>query len=724
MKSTLFGGTFKVRSLVAGLVLGLLPALAQAAVNTWTNSGTGDGLWATGVNWKLGAAPSSTDNNVYITNAVSKTVTINDSTPAGNLTVSNLVVEAPSGATNTLLLSGNTTPLVCVSVSNGVSLSLGDSAAGKVGALVVDGGSLVTTNDWGNAITKVGALGTGIMTVSNGTWQGNQLYLGYNNGNGTLNLIGGTNSFGFTTNGTGGQLYIGSAGGSTGTVDKIGGLLVTTNGAWTVGYNGYGNMTASGGVWYGYAVNVAGNSGQGVLNLIDGTNQFFGNLIIATGPTGSVSVTRGKLVVTNGAAKAALTVGKSGVGNFEVTNAQVIANSVYIGDLSGRGSMTVVGGQLTLKDITLGNAGNGTLNLYGATTTVTSVVSLGCASGGVGTLNLVGGYLSMAGNFVVGNNVSFNCAATISNNATLMCNVFGVGNISSGNQGSNRVTIAAGGQVLASSSVNIGKGTNDQILVLSGGLLETAGGLWIDNTWATGNVISNSGGIYQFAVANNAPISPGLGAIVINGGTISYRNLTGIDIRWNRTDRLTNMVWTAGGANAFRLNNSTNITSGQNYIFAANSGSTNYARLELVNGNTHYQGGAATIGTGGSILFSNTVATVSNLTLNVAGAALTMVGSTVTNIGALVLGEDSVITINSNSVMNVGGALSVPTNAIFNLTGGIDRNAQVTLFNAASIGGAGSSANWTVLPATHRVKVVGTSLVIAPRAQGFIIKVQ
>lgn len=733
MKSTLFGGTFKVLNM-AGLVIVLLPLLAQAAINRWASAS--DGAWETAGSWSLGTAPSSADNRIYFTNAVSKTVTINSSTPSGTLVVSNLFIEAPSGATNTLVLSGNTTPLVCVSAAAGAPLTLGENP-NKAGALVVDGGSLVTTNDAGDSVTYVGNLGVGIMTVSNGMWQGNQLNVGFNNGaNGTLNLIGGTNAFSYTNNS--GIMYVGNVAGSTGTVNKIGGLLVTTNGTWAVGYNGMGTMTASGGVWQGYALRVSRNSR---LDLIGGTNGFKNNWILNSGAPGTttVTVTGGMLSNLN------VTVGQNNTNSLaEMT----VSNATYIcgGGIALGGNpissapwrqqsvLSIVDSLVTAGGMEVADYGTATLNLTRGTNIFNTGFGVLCGNtvaGSTGTVWMTGGLLVTTNCSIA--NVGYTAGSlgrmTMSNGIWIAKAI----QVAPQNGGSGNSLTVSGGQVWITdnggqfTTVGNNTGSNNVLLITDGALWDVAAGaLGGVQTGGPGNVITNAGGIFQFARIDPGITTGTVGSVVLNSGTISFRAVTTVDVRENQTGtRLSKITFSVGGTNAFRLNNATNATSpSQNYTFAANMGSTNYAGLQLVNGNTCYRGGKATIGAGGSILFSNTVAVVSNLTLNAVGAALTMVDSTVTNIGALVLGEDSVITINSNSVMNVGGALSVPTNATFTLTGGIDRNGQVTLFNAASIGGAGSSANWTVSPATHRVRVVGNSLVIAPRGAGFIIKVQ
>ena len=70
------------------------------------------------------------------------------------------------------------------------------------------------------------------------------------------------------------------------------------------------------------------------------------------------------------------------------------------------------------------------------------------------------------------------------------------------------------------------------------------------------------------------------------------------------------------GNNAFRLNNATNTAGVATYTFDTGLGATNYARLELVNGNTAWRSTRLTIGSGGSMLVSNTRATISGLVTN------------------------------------------------------------------------------------------------------------
>src|SRR5580658_4377422 len=122
----------------AGLLLAMSPGAQGQQVNSWID---GSSKWQTATNWSLGVAPSLSDSADYITNANTKTVTIDattTSTPSA-LIISNLTVSAPLGSTNTLSLTnaGTATPLRVLNsltISNGGALSVGNSSlvAGSV----------------------------------------------------------------------------------------------------------------------------------------------------------------------------------------------------------------------------------------------------------------------------------------------------------------------------------------------------------------------------------------------------------------------------------------------------------------------------------------------------------------------------------------------------------------------------------------------------------------
>ncbi len=212
------------------------PVTAYAADNSWTNL-LGD-KWETATNWSLGVAPTNTQSAILITNAATKTITI-DATTSGTfpstLTISNLQLFAPATFANTLFLnnSGTLVPLEVLDdliISNGGVLLISNSVLivdGVSGGSLSDDGTMVLDGAGGNLITTnvevdVGDTDTGQMTVSNGTWLALDVTVGLNAGSsGTLTIAGGTL---LSSN-----VFISILDGSTGTIWMTAGQLIATN---------------------------------------------------------------------------------------------------------------------------------------------------------------------------------------------------------------------------------------------------------------------------------------------------------------------------------------------------------------------------------------------------------------------------------------------------------------------------------------------------------------
>ena len=521
-------GMLRSWHLMVGVVL--MPLMVQAVIITsWTNSNSG--AWETGANWRLGVAPSN--NAVYVTNALSKTVTISSSTSSDFLSQSNVYVEAPVGYTNTLLLSGNTSSLALIGTP---ALSLGETV-GKVGSIIMNEGWLVTSN---GGLAYVGRLGSGMMTVQSGNWIGYSVYVGDGSGSkGKLELLGGTNTFIYNQF----AFIVGNLAGSVGEVDMAGGLLVVSNNSSAIGYSGVGTMNLSGGTWLVNGLIVGDLAGSsGTLNLSGSgvmTTYYQMTFGAISGSTGTVVMTGGLLNATN--SNKDIVIGNSGIGIMTVSNGTWLANRAAVGFNSptngapAKGTLTIAGGEVRTK-----------------------------------------------------------------------------------------------GTAIAGSVV----GASNNTILVTGGLLDVD---TLSCPNGGGNIISNAGGIYQFFTATPVITTNG-GPVVLNGGTISFRDKATVDVKGNQTgSQLTNMTFTTGGQNAFRLNNATNNTTPvQSYTFASNLGATNYVRLELVNGSTGYRGGSVTLGAGGSLLVSNTLATFINpLTNN--SASIMMAGPSTIKAGSNVV---------------------------------------------------------------------------------------
>jgi T5SS/PEP-CTERM-associated repeat protein len=152
--------------------------------NRWISASSGK--WETAGNWSSGA-PSINQPLLLITNAATKTVTIDATTmnSPSTLSISNLTIAAPSGSTNTLSLN-NAGTLSPLSIRN--SLIIGTN-----GAVVVNHSAMqVSSNVFlGNGATSTLTItNSGILTVSNAL--GNARLLLGQAGQGTLTMNGGT----------------------------------------------------------------------------------------------------------------------------------------------------------------------------------------------------------------------------------------------------------------------------------------------------------------------------------------------------------------------------------------------------------------------------------------------------------------------------------------------------------------------------------------------------
>ena len=280
--------------------------------------------------------------------------------------------------------------------------------------------------------------------------------------------------------------------------------------------------------------------------------------------------------------------------------------------------------------------------------------------------------------------------------------------------------------------LTLGSGTGNYVRVEQGGQL-TVSGLNVSNQ--NGNTVTNAGGVLEFTtsfptVTLGAPATTTPGVSVI-GGVVSFRGALAANVKGNwYGSPLTNVTFS--GANAFRLNNAANLANtltNQTYWFDTIAGApTNYAGLELVNGNTSYTNGTIGIGTNGWLTFSNTTATIWGAVTNY--GALRVYNSSVTFKTNLYLGDStgSVMTWGTSSLSSpftVLGTLRIPSVLNFSAAGSVGATNSVTLFTANG-GIVGSPGNWTVLPNSHRVSVSpdGHSLVLVPRLPGFLFYVK
>ena len=189
-----------------------------------------------------------------------------------------------------------------------------------------------------------------------------------------------------------------------------------------------------------------------------------------------------------------------------------------------------------------------------------------------------------------------------------------------------------------------------------------------------GNYLAcTNGGVLQFTTAaptitiNSLNTDLSLGnKVLVENGVLAYRGVSGVILTNNQAATgVGRFDWQ--GKNTLRLNNSTatNTLAG-GYTFADNLGSTNYTRLEMINGATAINGMGVTIdgAHGGSLLLSNAVAGFTGGLTLTNGAVVTCSGATNTILQALIPCSGA-LNVASNSVLLLTGA-----NTVGSLSGG------------------------------------------------------
>ena len=471
-----------------GMIVGLMLSLnVEAQDNSYTN--TISDVWQTANDWSLGAAPSN-NPNVFITNATTKTVTIDSTTPSANLTITNLTISGPSGTTNTLSLTNGTglTVLKVMTISsNGVvtitnSLLQINNVITNNGTInLLSGGVLLETTN----VLRIGAGGlTGTMTINGGAY----------------------------TNGTSGACNFGTSVGSSGIVLIISGTLAITNGTLGIGNGGNGVVTISNGTMYVQGTEtIANNSGSsGFLEIDGGSNIVGGAFTIsdALTATGTVLVTGGELQVTN--------------------SSIAIANK-------GRGTMTISNGNVSTTTIeTVGNIGgsSGTLTVIGGSNTIAGALTVGSAANATGTVLVAGGTLAVT-NGIITNGFSGIGTVTISNGT-----ISALGFIQGSTSGSTGTLNIAGGTIVVTNSTQTASFDNRRgTVTMNSGTLITDQ-LYMTN--GTSSVFTFNGGTVNSSFTTNTTsstfnVGDGASIATLNLLTGAHYFNSGLNVQNNAT---------------------------------------------------------------------------------------------------------------------------------------------------------------------------------------------
>lgn len=305
--------------------------MTYAQANSWISATRG--FWDDYTKWSLDVAPSTNGQSfILITNAATKTVTIDAFTSGefpDTMTINNLIVSAPTGSTNTLLVSGIGTNLPLTVLS---SLSISN------GGMLVISASAVNVSGPNNSVLSLGGdvvLEDGSLLVSN------VAACGQDPGSpGSLTVANGTGSFS-------GTLCVGLNTNATGSVLLTGGQLALTDGPVAVGLYGAGQITVTNGSSLASDQPVivgVGAASQGTVTVDGSAWVAAGHLVVGQdlGAAGSVRITGSQLDVTN----TFLTlIGGAGAAQQVWSNAMVSVGPLEIGaDPGSPCALTMAGG--------------------------------------------------------------------------------------------------------------------------------------------------------------------------------------------------------------------------------------------------------------------------------------------------------------------------------------------------------------------------------------------
>jgi len=408
-------------------------ATTSGAFDSWVTSLSGK--WETGCGvlcpWSLGVPPSVNFWGVLITNAGSKTVTI-DATTVSNapatMTISNLTISGVAGATNTLLVSTGGTNMPLTVLRGGLTISPGgvldienstlqgsnfvtEGAFGVDGTVLVqNGGRVILSSVQDSPQLAVGNVATGQMVISMGTLSATSVDVGYRTGSlGTLVISNGAIA-------SLSSLTIGQLAGATGSVWITGGALTLTNSnkadILTVGLAGSGQMTVSNGTVLSGLVQIGGGASITIAG-----GKLVASSILNVGSTsagGSIWLTGGQFVGTNATASFGIT----GPGQLFATGGIAQFSSVTFGFSSGfPTSLTVSGATVSASSsLILGNCSSTASVVSGGSLLVTNATHSAFLDVRHGTVTVgVGGTL-LADNLYVTNS----CALLLRNGGTLV----------------------------------------------------------------------------------------------------------------------------------------------------------------------------------------------------------------------------------------------------------------------------------------------------------------
>jgi T5SS/PEP-CTERM-associated repeat protein len=411
---------------------GFLITFKASGAAIWNKPNSG--FWKDGTNWSGGRPPNLGLGGTYVTNASTKTVTVDALTALTNLFINSLNIWAPPATTNTLLLQDlGANPLVvsnatlsvanrgAVVVTNSSLVVTGNNISFNVwaGSVTLESGSIIvreeppTTNV--TVMTRIGRTNAATLNINGGLMHASAMQVGESPGSqfgrsvGTVNIAGGVLSIA-------GELSIGSSASCTGSVVMTGGQLVVANNLTNVmriGDDGFGLMTVSNASMLVGDVSVARHDGaEGKLVLLPG-GSFGGSDDVSigrfSGATGLVLIAGGQMVITNHP----IWVGREGVGQLIVSNGLLEVEGMHVAIVptnTAHGTVLLAGGSTVVASnftVGAGLLATGAVSMVAGSLAVTN-------SDGTAYLTIPGGVVTVSGgDFVVDNLLLTNTAGRL-----------------------------------------------------------------------------------------------------------------------------------------------------------------------------------------------------------------------------------------------------------------------------------------------------------------------
>ncbi len=598
----------------------------------------------------------------------------------------------PVGAPAALTLTGSTLNATSAG-DNPPSLVVGDTGDGTLTAMsgstinaqqsVIGnavgstGQATIDSSTWNNAsFLTIGNFGDGTLTAQNGAKviSSDVMFIGLNGGStGTLAISGGAAVTTFTTGVDGtNSTVIGTDADSTGTLTVDGsGSQFESKGDTQIGYSGNGTATITGGGAF----------------IVDGTLFRVGR---NEGGTGLLTVTGTGSSVT--ATNATLYVGYGGTGTVSVQDGatlSVMATNIG-GQTTGVGTLNIDGAdtRADLGDVTVGDAGDGTLNITGATVT-TKDITVGAQEGDPVMSIGANAQVMADGDMIVGDQGIGD--VHVYDHATLSVNSMMLGN---GGTGDGSLTIDTNSTVTSGDTTIATEEGSQGIIQVDG----TGSALTINGDLTVGDA-----GDGTLTVSGNGTVSNQAASVGAQEGSTGTVEVTGQGSIWHSTGDLT--IGDSGSGEVTVADGGTLRVEGD-LILGKHGSSEGMLTIDGSSTQFIYSGGDVKIGSSGS----GTMVVQNSAFVDLSGNSVTL-GDSEDLEGP---GDGTLVVTDPDSILNTGdltiGGQGSGTLMVVN--GGTLSSGDATIGDEEDADGmatvTGTGSNWTATGLTVGGKGDGT----------------